>query len=452
MQSNQNLSLELISLEQKLTALQSRLKANLTVTDIFFNSIVSKKKKLILNLQKVVKDLHTKIPGQTLQKQIIEEINEIIPLVDTLNLTTQEDLREKITQLAGSIKKFNKHKRFKEKIITLNYGVNLFTIMDYLAMGTRGVVTCILAWNIGMSKALEHVSPIFYPINASFIAASMFVKLLITTVEFFRTRGEAKEAEMSTEQELQNAKMLLKKSTAFRFFIFTFQVLAVLGFAGVLTTPLGWVFVAAATLVGWINETFVDVKKAQAERDKYPEGSHEYVLEDTEVNKQKNEAVWKFMDVISAVLVACGPIPPVGPLLALIGLGLLAINPIREGLTYLHDKFFKEKKSEPVSTDVHDEHKYEEKAANDREFSSTFAEIQTSLSSHPLKQRMTSTPEQRITSIDELLTPEPEKKSFRQRLSSFFSGWMFTFTPSESKKMTETAESSNQSDTFTKKK
>ena len=378
-----------------------------------FNPVIAKRKKLTQDLLQIVDKLHTEIPdqnqNQTLKEAIIQNIRDIIPLIKNLkNNATERELKSKILALDSLIENFNKNQDEALQITTLNYGVNLFTILNYLATATKGIMTCFLAWNIGVSKALQHISPIFYPINASFIAVSMFFKFLITSVEFFRTRRAVKEAGVYAEQELADAKALLKTSTAFQFFIFTFQLLAALAFAGALTTPLGWAFVAGATLVGWVNETFLGVKNAQAQMNKYQENTQAYKDAEAEFNKQKNEARWKFINVESAILVACGPIPPIGPLLGLIGLGLLAINPVKLGLTFIYTKFFKEKNAAAVSVPV--PLSQPDFAANDLTCGKS--------TSATLKQALSTNTNSRVTSIEELQKPS-KPKSLTQRALSF---------------------------------
>ncbi|MCC2666198.1 MAG: hypothetical protein K0S63_114, partial [Gammaproteobacteria bacterium] len=133
-----------------------------------------------------------------------------------------------------------------------------------------------------------------------------------------------------------------------------------------------------------------------------------------EVNKQKNEAAWKSINVLSAILVACAPIPGIGPLLGLIGLGLLAINPVREGLTYLYNKFSKENKSTPESQP---ESEFQS-AANDPTYS-TSAGMQAALS-NARKTEPSRQPTREITPVETLSEPEP-KQSLAQRFWSFWS-------------------------------
>jgi hypothetical protein len=427
MPDNENLHERIVSL-QELNEELGRLDEKLKGKSIFniFNPTIRKKRDLILELQNRITKLELaeiKIPSENnedkdLRKRIIDNIKEIVSLIPELQKNTEPQFKAKKAIFDELINKFNKGR--EEEIDTLNYGRDIFSMMDILTTVTRGVLTIILGWNIGIAQAAAYTGIIFYPINAAFIATAMLFNLIIRVIELFRASGDlqaAKEKALGT-QEQKDAEFLLKTSAAFRFLIFTVQVLSVLAFAGLLSTPLGWIFVAGATLITWIDETFSKIKTAKADLRafeisccelSFPEYKKNYIKLQEEVAKAEKDAAWNFINVISAILIACGPIPVAGPFLGLIGLGLLAINPVRKGLTAIHNKFFKEKKSDPASTTEYQNDF--EPAANDATCSTDVTVMATLKGSQEYTE---------MTSREELLNQKSETPSFLKR---FFSFW-----------------------------
>ncbi|MCE3237161.1 MAG: hypothetical protein K0R24_142 [Gammaproteobacteria bacterium] len=314
-----------------------------------FDPVIHKKEKLIIECTLILNQLldlqKNNTEEQTKQfNLILEQIHEIIASIETLNKSTEEGFKKQIQHLNESIKLFNAMidlNEFNEKISTLTYGRNLFTLMDSLGNFLKGTAILLQAWHSTVTSAVSHVKHIFYPIHAAFVTLNLLINFFIRVVELIKTdhsHAALLKEEAFRQQELEDAKFLLKTSTLFRFLTFTLQLLSVLALAGVITTSLGVVFLAAASLTTWIDETLSEEKTMRDAKKKFqrPEknpltqkDNDELNLLNEKISQTRWNAAYKSINVISAIFIACGIIPPAGPILGIIGLSMLSIAPVK---------------------------------------------------------------------------------------------------------------------------
>jgi hypothetical protein len=276
----------------------------------------------------------------------------IIKLLQDLNKDNEKQLKdmiekfnkENITELnvAGAElnKKFTTLTQADWHIGNLSYGENISYYMGIGAAVLKFLTMVSLAWSTTLGEAAAYAGHIFYPITASFTASAKLFGLLIRSVQFFVASEATEEGRIHAEVAADDTKVLLRKSAMFRFFIFSLHTLSVLAFAGILATPVGWALVAAATLLEWLDDNVLAAQKANKEladfNNKHPDKD---ALKKTEIEQLKelenaaaktnSERNWNSINVIAMILVACAPVPIAGPILAIIGLSMCAIVPIR---------------------------------------------------------------------------------------------------------------------------
>jgi len=319
-------------------------------------------------------------------KLSVEKLGIIIRSVQDLHVSTQatvmlqneihgfnnstQDINKLMTSL---LEQFGTLQQNTTNIARLDYGKKVSTYMIYVSAALKSGLTLYLAWIDTLSEATKTAGTIFYPISATFTTTVKLLAFLGTIVQYFIASSEAnKELVEIRKEELENSKAILRKSTAFKFVAFTLNFLSILAFAGLLTTPVGWIFVAAATAIDWVNEGLHAYYEAQKSLKKFddfyrvntPE-QKEFELSDrlkyeAKVNQTRTTAIWGFANTVAVILLACSPIPVAGPFIALAGIGLLSVVTIRNvyvaGMPYakrFKNYFFPSKEKEKGELDYH---------------------------------------------------------------------------------------------------
>lgn len=366
------------------------LRKQITTGEGIFDPIIQKKKELFVRIKLIrrqLKEQWNHLPKQEKAQSVdkkpgigaaknklitmMQELKDIIFLIKNLTVNAKNKEQEKAAK--EQIRIFNKNteafyneisKVFEEyqsleinihRITTLKYGENISDYMNYTTATLKALVTAGLAWFSTLGEAAQAAGSIFYPISATFTSSAKLFSFLGRTTQFFIASNEASKEEISElrKLELDDTKALLKKSAAFKFLAFSFSALSALAFAGVLATPIGWGFVAAATLVDWIDDGLGASQRANKALKKFsdeyeeklakndPDTLNEFNMLQEKANQAKLEAQWGFANAIAMVLIACGPIPLVGPFLGLAGLATFGVVSVRN--TYVAAKPYVEK-------------------------------------------------------------------------------------------------------------
>lgn len=288
-----------------------------------------------------------------------KELKATITAVSKLNVSTEATvfkLEEKLNTETDEINvdmkellaNFEALKANTKVIARLEYGKTLSTYLIYTAAAAKATYTFIAAWIDSLTEATKAAGHIFYPISATF---TTIVRLFAFGGRAIQTwiayKEMSQQASELAQLEFENAKNLLRRSAAFKFVAFTLNFLSVLAFAGLLTTPLGWVFVAAATTIDWIDDGLESRSRAKEGLEKFLEVNKDADKESTAYQKAEKDkrdlvaqtdstAKWGFGNVVAMILIACAPIPVVGPILSLAGLFIMGVVTVRN--TYVAAK------------------------------------------------------------------------------------------------------------------
>ena len=316
---------------------------------------------------------------------VMKELKSIILLIKNLAVSKEEDqkitpekrietFKENTKNFKKQIKEFNENtekimnsllndyyslEKNIQRITTLKYGEDVSDTMNIVTATLKALVTAGLAWFDTLSGAAQAAGSIFYPISATFTSSAKLFSFLGRTAQFFIASNDLSREEIKGLRTLESddTKALLKKSATFKFLAFSFSALSVLAFAGVLATPVGWAFVAATTLVDWIDDGLGAFQRNNKALEKF-KTEHSAALANPghtdnkkkvdklqilqeKVDKAKSEAKWGFANTVAMILIACGPIPFAGPFLGLAGLAVFGAVSIRN--TYVTAKPYVEK-------------------------------------------------------------------------------------------------------------
>ena len=301
-------------------------------------------------------------------KSVMQHLKDIITAITTLTISTENSFKEKIDQfnqeniniavgiqLLDLSKEYTLLRKNTNYIARLEYGKDLSTYMTYGTAALKAAVTIGLAWFNTLNEAAQVAGTIFYPISAAFTSSAKLFSFLGRASQFFIASNAANKREISAirKLELEDTKALLRNSAGFKLLTFSFSLLSVLAFAGILATPIGWAFVAVATVADWIDDGLGASQRADKALHKFKEEYTEKLAQGkTEIVSQLNtlqektehaklEAQWGFANAVAMILMACGPIPLAGPILGLAGLGVFGIVSIRN--TYIAAKPYVEK-------------------------------------------------------------------------------------------------------------
>lgn len=394
------------SLLQESKELLSTLRKEVTNGEGILDPNTQKKKELLVKLDPIMKELHTQWKALSEEeekarllasissvnedeklttketspaiaianarkklKSVMQHLKDIITAITALTITTESHFKEKIDhfnqenrdvdiEISALSKEYALLRKNTAYIARLEYGKDLSTYMTYGTAALKAVVTIGLAWFHTLGEAAETAGTIFYPISAAFTSSAKLFSFLGRTTQFFIASTEANKREISEVRklELEDTKALLRKSAMFKLLTFSLSLLSTLALAGVLATPIGWAFVAAATLVDWIDDGLGASQRADKALQKFKEKHTEELVDPAEENRDilnqlkilqkkadqaKSEARWGFANTVAMILIACGPIPFAGPILGLAGLAVFGIVSIRN--TYVAAKPYVEK-------------------------------------------------------------------------------------------------------------
>ena len=322
---------------------------------------------------------------------VMRRVNKIITITNALTVATESTYQiDKPIAIANSNIKMNTLTLDKEMLEIIQryrtlrnnikdiaeseFARNLSIYLVYFTAAIKGITTAFLAWGDGLSRAAEKTGSIFYPVSATFntTAASLRLSSCISRWYIAYTKAKKTQKQADKQEELER-----RENVFFSVLTVTLNGLSFLAFAGILTMPLGWVFVAAAMLMDWVDnglggyrranaglcaylsnkkdilfelfgagyydekgcfklKTVKDISAAlEAERAKPPgspivkkkiEELQLLLLLQKKVDETKTAAQWRALSVISMILIACGPIPAAGSLLGLAGLVVMGID------------------------------------------------------------------------------------------------------------------------------
>jgi hypothetical protein len=375
---------EQLNLQQQLDEAQKRLNTLLieAYEQDFFDSSTQKKMEIAHELSDIIKKLNkitqgiescreainNETIGQAAPRKdhlfqiehklrgVVASLQQVVLTIPTLNAANQNDTKDKIENLNSTIGELNGKIQnytntyqdaaiqFTDCIITtISYGESISGYMSLAMTALKKAMMLWLTYSEQLEKALETVEVIFPPIIWSLNALAKFFNFVGIAAKSIHV-GQAKIKSQDSEyvRELAEAEAFLKTSALAKFTIFGLHLLTVLAFAGVLATPLGWIFIAVSAGIEWFDEKvrpFWRAQKEYAEVEKSPT----MLPEQLNAFKAKRDAarlevVWGIVNVVAMTLIACGPIPFVGPFLGLAGLGLFGLvsvrNVIDAGLKY----------------------------------------------------------------------------------------------------------------------
>jgi len=379
------------SLLEESKKLLSELRKEVTNGEGILDPNTQKKKELLVKLDPIMKELHKKWKAlheeekariltstsainedekQTTEKtsvaiadarkklkSVMQHLKDIITAITALTIDTENHFKEKIDQfnkenidvdiqISALSKEYALLRKNTAYIARLEYGKDLSTYMTYGTAALKAAVTIGLAWFNTLSEAAQTAGAIFYPISAAFTSSAKLFSFLGRTSQFFIASSEANKREISEVRklELEDTKALLRTSAMFKLLTFSLSLLSVLAFAGILATPIGWAFVAAATVVDWIDDGLGASQRADKTLQKFKKEHEKELTDPAKADKDilnelntlqekadhaKSEARWGFANAVAMILIACGPIPFAGPILGLAGLAVFGAVSIR---------------------------------------------------------------------------------------------------------------------------
>ncbi len=252
-----------------------------------------------------------------------------------------ESLDESNSSFVEIMQKYKQLKRDTKYIVRLEYSKQAVTYMTYATAATKGGFTAWLAWVDSLNEATKLAGTIFYPISATFTTLINTCSFLFRTCQYYIARDQYNKSQDSMyKEELARRKASLRRSAAFKFVASVFNTLSILAFLGVLTTPVGFAFIAAATTVNWIDDglgAYLEAKESLREyedsipnlKDLNEDEQREHSTFQKKVTDAKTAAIWGFANTVAVILAACAPIPVIGPFLGLAGLALLGVATMR---------------------------------------------------------------------------------------------------------------------------
>ncbi len=259
------------------------------------------------------------------------------------------------TQAASFTETYATLKQQRKSIERVIRGAALSTSMGFFSTALQVLTIVGYSWIITLKEAAAFAGSIFYPIGATFTSLTKLFNLIATTSTLGRIKSEREQAldDMERAARLTEAEALLRTEKWLKLTSFVLNTLSVIAFAGALTSPIGWVLVAAATIVDWRDTGVNGVKKAQLEyehanvdAEKATEGSPEYeklqniVKEKAEaLDKAKTEEKWCRVNAVAMILFACAPIPVVGPVFLGLGFATFGIASARNIIVALKPRF-----------------------------------------------------------------------------------------------------------------
>lgn len=298
-------------------------------------SLKEKAKRVKQKFKLAAKELKETILAATMLNVSTEAT--VVESAQKLNTETN-DINISMTDLLAQFTLLNDRMKF---IARIEYGKTLSTYLIYAAAAGKAIYTFVLAWADTLGEAAKAAGTLFYPINATFATIVKIFVLSAKAIQVYIAHDEAnKPGNELAKTELENAKILLRKSAIFKFVAVTLNFLSILAFAGILTTPIGWMFVAAATTVDWLDDGWGASQRALEGRKTFLE---KHALSDKEsqayqdglnycqekIAQTQTAARWGFGSVVSIILIASAPIPIAGPMLSLAGLLVLGIVTVR---------------------------------------------------------------------------------------------------------------------------
>jgi hypothetical protein len=273
----------------------------------------------------------------------MKQLPNIVSSLDSLTVEDEEVFKKSIEAINQDMEKyasqFMKDIKNLKKIAWLKYGESLSINMTYVGIAVKALVMVALAWQQTLEKAADIAGPIFRPVNSALGAIAKLLNLITRLAELAMIQSDINNiplTEALRKEELEEAKALLLKSTFLKVTSFLLTVFTVIAFTGALTTPLGWVFLAGASVVDWLDNGVQEVRKAEKElrrcKRKYGQATEEEkeLIEEElsalekKVTHLKTEEFWLRFNVVSMILFACAPIPVVG--LPMLGLGFVVLG------------------------------------------------------------------------------------------------------------------------------
>lgn len=351
---------------------------------------------------------------------VAERLKKIVINTTHLNITTDGSYHKEVEDFNFAIDDINARKKVIEQLLAqyqkidkniqdisrLEFAKNMSIYMTYATAVAKAITTIGLAWMDTLAQASQQAGLIFYPITATLNTITALFRLGSRGAQYYLAYSESRKEQLEElrQIELARARRLLAKSIVLRSLVFTLNLLSILAFAGVLATPVGWVFVAASTFVDWLDKgigAYIGAKKtlngfikeysasnlfrgidlsnasseevrkyvdqelkklSEVEKQKHKEG---FTLspEDTQrriklrelkehyihVDKTRNTTIIGFANTVAMVMIACGPLPGIGPLLGLAGLlimGSAAIGGLYIALKPHYNNYFHPQKAE----------------------------------------------------------------------------------------------------------
>jgi len=288
-------------------------------------------------------------------KRTAKEFKSTILGVSALNISTEATVIDRINDLNENTENLNQIvpdllaqfealKKNTQIIAKLEYGKTLSTYLGYTSAGAKGIFTFWLAWIETLQEATKAAGAIFYPISATFTTIIKLFTLGARLLQLYIAKNEANKASSELARERLNEDIkLLRQSTVFKFVAFTLNFISILAFAGILTTPFGFILVAAATAVDWLDDGLGGWWRARQGQKKFEAAykdsdqaikdcsayQEEKIAYQQKVKQTASAARWGFVNTVAMILIACAPIPVAGPFMSLAGLTLFGAVTVR---------------------------------------------------------------------------------------------------------------------------
>jgi hypothetical protein len=366
----------------------------------------------INTIQKELKRSDLDEESKKIYRRQFTNLNNIGGYLDEISSGNKVD-EEQLKDLMNKIDDYIHEEALRQKIESAK---NRRTMAEYGGYGVLGVKFITLFWlsqEISLANAVTKVGVIFPPLAYAFISIRALFDAGSKAYLLKATRDRAREVH---EYNLKRYAQLASHSsqfvrTAAAAAAFLFNTVAAISFAMVLigvafplfpawfaTASAAGVFVAAATVTGWISDSYIPSINADKVRNKLSKldkkiaaltkerDNEPLPLKKSQINQKiiklkmemdsygitlqeakqdaankTTETRWGFSSAFATVCTAFGPLIPlpfVGPAVALIGTALIAINAVRGvalNVKSLWDEYRKptaQQAKEPVLTDM----------------------------------------------------------------------------------------------------
>ena len=286
----------------------------------------------------------------------VQQFSHLVSSLKDMNRNNETQFKSALERMNQIINSINQQQAAITPIHLLEYGRNISNYLSSLGSLTQLFFIIGFAFKATLQKAIDVAGGIFYPITAVFNTLAKLFQLISSVIKVIDPKQQALN-DTYRDESREKAETLLRTSVAFKSLSVILNVLAFIAFIGLIANPVGWGFVAAATVIDWMDEGIGKVREAELayenQKKKWDEDNHTSEAIKIELDichenliKAKNEERWGRVNVMGMILFACAPIPVVGQVLMIIGLAAFTIAVARNIYTalkpriqnYLHPK------------------------------------------------------------------------------------------------------------------